>query len=84
MADATLRDPPTINTCIHWIAKLGGFLGRKRDGEPGVKTIWLGLRRLHDIADTWMLASSPLSARQVVTYLVISNLSIGLQLHYFL
>ncbi|TRT76625.1 MAG: hypothetical protein EWV83_10490, partial [Microcystis sp. M_OC_Ca_00000000_S217Cul] len=24
---------------------LGGFLGRKGDGEPGVKTIWLGLRR---------------------------------------
>ncbi|NCS31307.1 MAG: hypothetical protein GPJ18_23425, partial [Microcystis aeruginosa F13-15] len=23
----------------------GGFLGRKGDGEPGVKTIWLGLGR---------------------------------------
>ena len=23
------------------IAKLGGFLGRKGDGEPGVKTLWL-------------------------------------------
>ncbi|MCA2508111.1 MAG: hypothetical protein IM579_21670, partial [Microcystis sp. M62BS1] len=27
------------------IASLGGFLGRKGDGEPGVKTIWLGLGR---------------------------------------
>jgi Transposase DNA-binding/Transposase Tn5 dimerisation domain len=34
----------------------GGFLGRKGDGEPGVKTIWRGLRRLHDIAATWKLA----------------------------
>ena len=23
---------------LSWIAKLGGFLGRKGDGEPGVKT----------------------------------------------
>ncbi len=37
------------------IAKLGGFLARKSDGEPGVKTIWRGLRRLHDIASTWKL-----------------------------
>lgn len=26
------------------IAQLGGFLGRKGDGEPGAKTIWLGMR----------------------------------------
>ncbi len=38
------------------IALLGGFLGRKGDGEPGVKTIWRRLRRLHDIAATWKLA----------------------------
>jgi len=37
------------------IASLGGFLGRKGDGEPDVKTIWLGLRRLHDISETWKL-----------------------------
>jgi len=53
-----LHHPPKIKTCVHWIAKLGGFLGRKRDGEPGVKTIWQGLRRLHDIANTWILAES--------------------------
>ncbi len=37
------------------IATLGGFLGQKSDGEPGVKTIWRGLRRLHDIAATSIL-----------------------------
>ena len=47
--------PPTLNQCVRWIASLGGCLGRFRDGEPGVKTIWLGLRRLHDIASTWRL-----------------------------
>ena len=27
---------------------LGGFLARKGDGEPGVKTIWIGLQRVMD------------------------------------
>ncbi len=27
-------------------AKLGGFLGRKTDGEPGTITLWRGLLRL--------------------------------------
>lgn len=48
--------PPTLREAIRMIASLGGFLGRKGDGEPGVKTIWRGLRRLHDIAATWKLA----------------------------
>lgn len=48
--------PPSISDCIFWIAKLGGFLCRKRDGFPGVKTIWQGLRRLHDIVKGWLLA----------------------------
>jgi hypothetical protein len=53
--------PPSLRTCVRWIAQLGGFLGRKHDGEPGVKTIWQGLRRLHDIAQTWRLVSSTTS-----------------------
>ena len=32
------------------IAQLGGFLARKSDGEPGVKTIWQGLQRVMDVA----------------------------------
>ncbi|MDR3300267.1 MAG: IS4 family transposase [Candidatus Accumulibacter sp.] len=42
--------PPTLNTVIRLIATLGGFLGRKRDGEPGVKTLWIGLQRVTDFA----------------------------------
>jgi hypothetical protein len=40
---------PTIRECVRWLAQLGGFLGRKCDGEPGAKTIWRGLRRLRDL-----------------------------------
>ncbi|MGH2498434.1 MAG: IS4 family transposase [Ktedonobacteraceae bacterium] len=50
--------PPTLHEAVSWIARLGGFLGRKSDGEPGVKGIWRGLRRLHDIAATWRLLHS--------------------------
>lgn len=28
----------------------GGFLARKGDGEPGVKTLWLGIQRVMDFA----------------------------------
>ena len=37
---------PTLRKALHMIAALGGFLGRKGDGEPGVKSLWLGLQRI--------------------------------------
>ncbi|MGI2909824.1 IS4 family transposase, partial [Tolypothrix sp. VBCCA 56010] len=49
------KKPPSLRQAVRMIAILGGFLGRKGDGEPGVKTIWRGLQRLHDIAATWKL-----------------------------
>lgn len=49
--------PPTIHQAVHWIAQLGGFLGRKSDGEPGITVIWRGWQRLQDIADTWYLVN---------------------------
>lgn len=42
-------DPPGFQQCLRWIAQLGGFLGRKSDGDPGARTIWRGLRRLRDL-----------------------------------
>jgi len=45
--------PPTVRQAVRWIAQLGGFLGRKSDGEPGVTVIWRGWQRLQDLASTW-------------------------------
>lgn len=42
--------PPRLNAVLRHVAMLGGFLARKGDGEPGVKTIWLGLQRIADFA----------------------------------
>lgn len=47
--------PPTVRQAIRWIAQLGGFLGRQRDGEPGVTVMWRGWQRLHDIATIWLI-----------------------------
>jgi len=38
---------PSLRTAVRMTAKLGGFLGRKRDGEPGMITLWRGLIRLN-------------------------------------
>lgn len=45
-------EPPVLNEVIRLIALLGGFLGRKHDGDPGVKAIWTGLHRVMDSAQT--------------------------------
>jgi hypothetical protein len=37
---------PTIEQAAKWIGRLGGHLGRKRDGMPGVRTLWRGWRDL--------------------------------------
>ena len=41
---------PTLNEVVRLVAQLGGFLARTGDGEPGVKTIWLGMQRILDFA----------------------------------
>jgi hypothetical protein len=46
---------PTLREATRMVASLGGFLGRKGDGDPGTQTLWLGLQRLDDITATWKL-----------------------------
>lgn len=50
---------PTVRQAIHWIARLGGFLGRKSDGGPGITAIWRGWQRLGDVADDWKIFRPP-------------------------
>ena len=50
-------EPPSLREAVRWTALLGGFLGRKGDGEPGVKVLWRGLMRLQDIVNGFLLAS---------------------------
>lgn len=57
--------PPGLREAVRLIARLGGFLARKGDGEPGVKTIWRGLRRLEDLVVGWRLSRESLTPENV-------------------
>lgn len=49
------EEPPKLQEMVRLIARLGGFLGRKRDKEPGSMTLWRGLQRLPDLGGMWLL-----------------------------
>jgi len=52
------KEPPTLYRAIRMIAKLGGFLGRKSDKEPGTTTLWRGLQRLDNMVDFYRINKS--------------------------
>lgn len=43
--------PLEVTVKVFWysVARLGGFIGRKSDGEPGWQTLWKGWLRLLDM-----------------------------------
>jgi hypothetical protein len=51
-------DAPTLQQAVLWTAKLGGYWARKSDRPPGVKVLWRGLIRLHDMVLGFSLAAS--------------------------
>ena len=54
----------TVRDFVRGVAKLGGFLGRKRDGEPGVRALWRGYQRLQDMLFGLQLHASQDSMRK--------------------
>lgn len=46
LTEVVQPDVPKLNEVLRLIPRIGGFLGRKSDGEPSVKTIWLGLKEV--------------------------------------
>lgn len=40
--------PPTLREAVRMIGRLGGHLGRKCDGEPGLTVLWRGWLRLYE------------------------------------
>jgi hypothetical protein len=47
--------PPTLGEAVRIVAKLGGFLGRKSDGDPGATYMWRGLDHISFITDTYLI-----------------------------
>ena len=48
--------PPTIREAARMIGQLGGHLGRKSDGMPGVRVLWKGWITLQILIDGYRLA----------------------------
>ena len=50
--------PPSVRLCVRWLAQLGGFLARKHDNEPGITSIWRGMRKLADMLEGLKMAQA--------------------------
>lgn len=44
-------EPSTVYEAVNWIAKLGGYIGRKKDPPPGMISIWRGWLRLMNMVE---------------------------------
>lgn len=45
---------PSLQEATRLVARLGGFLGRKRDGFPGTEVLWRGMQKLASISTAWL------------------------------
>jgi hypothetical protein len=51
--------PPSLRQAVRWIARLGGFLARRGDGEPGVTVLWKGFQHLADLTTMYCIMRPP-------------------------
>lgn len=58
--------PPPLRQAVRWIAQLGGFLGRERDGEPGVTVLWRGFQHLTALTFMYRIMRPPPAKRKHV------------------
>jgi hypothetical protein len=61
---------PSARTVLRAIAQLGGFLGRKSDGEPGWRTLYRGMYELLIMEQGFNLAKKILCLSSIKTELV--------------
>lgn len=54
----TPATPPKLGDMILWVAKLGGFLGRKSDGKPGIVSLWKGLSQLSEMSEIYRILNT--------------------------
>jgi len=52
------KEPPSLQQVVLWIGRLGGHLGRKSDGPPGLKTVWRGYQQLCAAASMYELINN--------------------------
>jgi hypothetical protein len=57
--------PPSLRQAVRWVGQLGGFLGRKGDGEPGAEVLWKGFQHLVDLTNMYHIMRPSLSRKDV-------------------
>jgi len=48
--------PPSVQQAMRWIGKIGGWLARGKEDNPGTTCMWRGLVRLANMVQGYMLA----------------------------
>jgi hypothetical protein len=61
---------PPLRQALRWIARLGGFIGRTGDGEPGVQTIWNGFHELIALTDMYRIMNPDKPRKSIRTKIV--------------
>jgi hypothetical protein len=56
--------PPTLGQAVRIVGALGGFLGRKGDGNPGITTVWRGLQKLEAMTIGFTMAEAHFKQRE--------------------
>ncbi|MDO8541347.1 MAG: IS4 family transposase [Opitutaceae bacterium] len=56
---AALAHQPTLGEMVGMVGELGGFVPRKNDPQPGMKSMWIGFMRVADFARCWECFGPP-------------------------
>jgi len=51
-----IQKPPTVQQAVRWIGKLGGWVARNKNDNPGTTCMWRGLVRLPSMVEGYLLA----------------------------
>ena len=49
------KRPPTLSAFMKLLTRLGGYNNRKTESPPGPQPVWVGIRRMTDLATAWIV-----------------------------
>jgi len=49
------KRPPTLSAFMKLLTQLGGYNNRKTESPPGPQPVWVGIRRMTDLATAWIV-----------------------------
>lgn len=56
---AALAHKPTLGEMVHMVGELGGYVRRKNDPQPGMKSMWIGIMQVAAFARCWEAFGPP-------------------------